>query len=66
MLIPSDSFPHFENMNYRPMILTILAKNREEFENGNFKLSVPYLKLIDQSMAAIQDELKESKGNLHI
>lgn len=64
MLIPSDALPHFENEIYLPMVLTILAKDRQIIEKGNFKLSAPYLKLIDRAIEAVQKEMKETSDYL--
>jgi hypothetical protein len=60
-LIPAESLPYFESMIYLPMLIFILERDGEVFENGNFKLSRPYVNLIEQSIKAVQNDLKETK-----
>ncbi|MFS0689403.1 hypothetical protein AB1K89_09180 [Sporosarcina sp. 179-K 8C2 HS] len=64
MLIPSDALPHFENAIYLPMVLTILAKDRQLVEKGSFKLASPYMKVIDRAIEAVQKDMKESADYL--
>ncbi|WP_339250315.1 hypothetical protein NSQ43_11475 [Sporosarcina sp. FSL W8-0480] len=64
MLIPQEALPHFENMIYLPMVLTILAKDQQTFETGIFKLQAPYIKLTNHAINAVQTEMKESSDYL--
>lgn len=66
MLIPSEALPYFENQIYLPMMLTILAKDRQTIEKGSFKLQAPYLKLIDRAIEAVQKEMKETSDFLRV
>ena len=65
-LIPQDALPYFENMIYFPMMLTILAKDREAVERIGFKLPGPYIKQIDRAIEAIQKEMKETADFLRV
>ncbi|PUB05902.1 hypothetical protein [Paenisporosarcina sp. OV554] len=60
-LIPAESLPYFENMIYLPMVIIILERDREEFGKGAFKLKRPYINIIEQSIKAVQKDLKETK-----
>jgi hypothetical protein len=60
-LIPAEALPYFENMIYLPMLLIILARDRDSFEKGPFKLKGPYVKLVDEAAKAANAELKETK-----
>ncbi|MBU0904275.1 hypothetical protein [Paenisporosarcina quisquiliarum] len=60
-LIPAESLPHFENMIYLPMVLTVLERDREIVEKGPFKLKRPYVAMIDQAVKEAQRELKDTK-----
>ena len=60
-LIPAESLPYFESMIYLPMVIIILERDREEFEKGAFKLKRPYTNIIEQSIKAVQKDLKETK-----
>ncbi|MBB4823580.1 hypothetical protein HNO89_000800 [Sporosarcina luteola] len=59
-LIPAKALPHFENMIYLPMLLTILERDRQTIEKGPFKLKGPYLKMIESALLCIQSELKDT------
>lgn len=59
-LIPGEALPYFENMIYLPMILIVLERDREAFENGPFKLKRPYVKIIDEAAKFARAELKET------
>ena len=61
MLIPAETLPYFEKMIYLPMVLTVLEKDREIFENGPFKLNKPYLAIIEKAVKAAQNDLKDTK-----
>ncbi|PUB13948.1 hypothetical protein [Paenisporosarcina sp. OV554] len=60
-LIPAESLPHYESMIYLPMVIIILELDREQFEKGTFKLKRPYIYIIEQSIKAVQKDLKETK-----
>ncbi|MFC6038450.1 hypothetical protein ACFPYN_03175 [Paenisporosarcina macmurdoensis] len=60
-LIPTESLPYFESMIYLPMIIILLERDRVVFESENFKLSRPYINIIEQSIKAVQKDLKETK-----
>lgn len=59
--IPIEDLSHYENLIYLPMVLTILARDRELIEKGPFKLKSPYLTMIDRAVKIASDELRESK-----
>lgn len=59
-LIPVKALPHFENMIYLPLLLTVLERDRAEIEKGTFKLKGPYLKIIDTAILRVQKELQET------
>lgn len=59
-LIPAKALPHFENMIYLPLLLTVLELDRTEIEKGAFKLKGPYLKIIDAAILRVQKELQET------
>jgi len=61
MLIPAENLPYFEKMIYLPMVIIVLEKNRLAFENGEFKLSRPYLDITDKVIKLVQAELKVTK-----
>ncbi len=54
-----------------PMLLTILERDRQIFEQLPFKLKPPYFALIEKTMMAVQKELREvklkmKKGNMKV
>lgn len=59
-LIPVKALPHFENMIYLPLLLTVLELDRAEIEKGTFKLKGPYLKIIETAILRVQKELQET------
>jgi hypothetical protein len=60
-LIPVESLPYFEKMIYLPMVIIILEQDRVSFEKGSFKLNLPYINIIEQSLKSVQSDLKETK-----
>lgn len=58
-MIPEEALPHFENLIYLPMLLTVLSKDRQAFDNGICKFNEPYIKLIDKALAHVQGDLKQ-------
>lgn len=59
-LIPDGAIPYLENMIYLPMVLTILEKDRTNFEQGPFKLKRPYIALVEDVAKQVQKELKKT------
>ena len=60
-LIPAESLPYFESMIYLPMIIILLERDRVVFESGEFKLSRPYINIIERSIKSVHKDLKETK-----
>ena len=60
-MIPAESLPHFEMMIYLPMVIIVLEKNRLSFEQGDFKLSRPYINLTESAIKLVQEDLKKAK-----
>ena len=60
-LIPAESLPYYESMIYLPMIIILLERDRVVFESGEFKLSRPYINIIEQSIKSVHKDLKETK-----
>jgi hypothetical protein len=60
-LIPVESLPYFEQMIYLPMVIIVLERNRETFEKGDFKLSMPYVNISERAIKLVQRDLKEAK-----
>lgn len=58
-MIPSEALPHFENEIYLPMLITILSRDREQL--SGVKLNKPYIKLIDNALAKIHDDLHQTR-----
>lgn len=58
-MITAEALPHFENMIYLPMLLTILSRDKERL--AGVKLSKPYLKLIDSALDKIHNDLHETQ-----
>lgn len=65
-LIPQEALPHFENMIYLPMLVTILERDRHSFEKGPFKLKGPYVKIVDQTNKLVSAELKNTSIYLRL
>lgn len=63
-LIPAESIPHFENMIYLPMIMTILSSDRQRIEKLPLKFTGPYINFIDDIMSAVQSDLKQTHDYL--
>ncbi|WP_084245270.1 hypothetical protein [Planomicrobium okeanokoites] len=60
-LMSRDDIFHFENFIYLPMLLTVLLKDRQRIESGDFKLPGPYLQLIDQAANVLDNDLRLTK-----
>jgi hypothetical protein len=69
--IPEHDRDIIEQAMYLPMLLTVLEKDRLIVEKTPFKLNKPYLNLVEETIKAVQRELKVvkdqmRKGNLKI
>ncbi|MDX1769899.1 MAG: hypothetical protein R3328_00090 [Planococcaceae bacterium] len=60
-MIPAESLPYFEQMIYLPMVIIVLERNRDAFENGEFKLKKPYVDISDKAIKLVQADLKVAK-----
>ena len=63
-MIPNESIPHFENMIYLPMIMTILSSDRQRIEKLPLKFTGPYIDFIDDVMLTVQLDLKQTHDYL--
>lgn len=59
--IPEKDRDILEQAMYLPMLLTILERDRIIFDKAGFKLKEPYLQLIEETIKAVQNDLKEAK-----
>jgi hypothetical protein len=59
--IPEKDRDILEQAMYLPMLLTILERDRLLFDKSGFKLKTPYLNLIEETIKAVQQDLKETK-----
>ena len=59
-LIPGEAIPHFENMIYLPMIISILERDRQVIEISSFKLKGPYINIVESALKTVRAELKET------
>jgi hypothetical protein len=64
--IPEKDRDILEQAMYLPMLLTILERDRIIFEKGHFKLKGPYMDLIEETIKAVQRDLKETKHAMRI
>lgn len=62
--IPEKDRDILEQAMYLPMLLTVLEHDRILFEKGKFKIKEPYLELIEETIKAIQTDLKEAKNTM--
>ena len=60
-VIPSEALELIDQALYLPMVLTILERDRSIFEKAPFKLKQPYLTLIEETIKAVEKDLKEVK-----
>lgn len=63
-MIPNEALPHFENIIYLPMLLTILTLDKQAIENSTVKFVRPYLSMIDNSLKHVQMDLRQSQDYL--
>ncbi|WP_141433149.1 hypothetical protein [Bacillus sp. 03113] len=59
--IPEEDRTIMEQSFYLPMVLTVLNRDLSVINQSSFKLKQPYLDLIEETMKAIQADLKEVK-----
>ena len=59
--IPSGTIPYYESGIYLPLLLIILEKDQQIFEQSPFKFKTPYLQLIDATRNKIERELMATK-----
>lgn len=64
-VIAQEEIRQFEKMIYLPMVLTVLMLDRQAFEKGPFKLTRPYVEMVDRAVEIIYAELRETKIYLH-
>ncbi|MBY0122129.1 hypothetical protein [Bacillus sp. S/N-304-OC-R1] len=69
--IPSDDRDIIEQAMYLPMLLTVLERDRLVIEKAPFKLKQPYINLVEETIKAVQRNLKEvkekmRKGNMNL
>lgn len=62
--IPEDDRNLIEKAMYLPMVVVILEKDSKVIEKAPFKLRQPYLNLVDESLRAVQRDLKEVKDQM--
>lgn len=60
--IPEKDRDILEQAMYLPMLLTILERDRVIFNKGHFKLKAPYMELIEETIKAVQKDLKETRS----
>lgn len=60
--IPTGAIPYFEAGIYLPMLLIVLEKDYQLFEQGKFKFKQPYIHLLDKSKTQIEQDLKKTKA----
>ncbi|KON88915.1 hypothetical protein AF332_20360 [Sporosarcina globispora] len=60
--IPEKDRDILEQAMYLPMLLTILERDRTIFDKTGFKLKEPYLQLIEETIKAVQRDLKEARN----
>ena len=62
--IPSDDRDIIENAIYLPMVLTVLERDRLVFKKAPFKLNQPYICLVEETIKAVQKDLKIAKDKM--
>ena len=62
--IPTHDRDIIETALYLPMLLIILERDRKIFEQAPFKLKHPYIELVEETIKAVQKDLKEAKAYL--
>ena len=59
--IPEADRDIMEQAMYLPMLLTLLERDRVIVDKAGFKLKKPYLELIEETIKAVQRDLKRNK-----
>lgn len=59
-MIPNEALPHFENLIYLPMLMTILTRDKVAIESSTVKFIRPYLSMIDNSLKYVKKDLRHS------
>lgn len=62
MAIPFESLPLYENAIYFPILLTVFERDCAAIERGSFKFTSPYIKMIEQAIKRVQDDLKRNNA----
>lgn len=62
--IPSDERDIIEQAMYLPMVLIVLEKDRLIIDKAPFKLKEPYLNLVEETIRAVQRDLKTVKDKM--
>lgn len=62
--LSKEAIQMLEQVIYLPMVLQILQRDYQAFEQGTFKLKQPYLKLVEQTIQYVQKELANTKRYL--
>jgi len=58
-ILSEEMLNDLEKLIYLPMVMTVLAKDRELITKAGFKLPRPYLELLDHADRKVQRELKD-------
>lgn len=58
--IPQEAIPHFENVIYLPMLLTILTRDKEVIEKSPIKLKKAYIDMIERALDNVQRDLSNT------
>lgn len=62
--IPEHDRDIIEQAMYLPMVLTVLEKDRLIIDKSPFKLKEPYLNLVEETIKAVQRDLKVTKDKM--
>jgi len=62
--IPEDDRNIIEQATYLPMVIIVLEKDWLVIESAPFKLKQPYLQLVEETLKAVQRDLKEAKDKM--
>ncbi|KAB2335103.1 hypothetical protein [Bacillus mesophilum] len=62
--IPEEDRDLIEKAMYLPMVVVILEKDFKVIEKAPFKLRQPYLDLVDETLRAVQRDLKGVKDQM--
>lgn len=62
--IPEEDRDIIELAMYLPMLLTVLERDRLVIEKAPFKLKQPYKNIVEETIKAVQSELKSVKDKM--